>query len=147
MDGIQGVVLSVKLRVLESSNEARRRHAQHYRKALGGLESFILPVEAPYARHVYHVFAVRVRQRDELLKSLADRGIACGIHYPVPVHLQKAYEGLKLEEGSFPVAEQCAKEFLSLPMFPDLTNDHLKTVIDEVKSNWSQIQKTELCAV
>jgi dTDP-4-amino-4,6-dideoxygalactose transaminase len=81
---------------------------------------------------VYHVFAVRVAGRDSILEALKARDIHCGIHYPVPVHLQGAYRDLGLEEGSFPVAERCAREFLSLPMFPELTNEQVAFVAEEV---------------
>ena len=128
MDGIQAAVLRVKLRTLDRGNAARRNHAQLYGEHLGGCQDLIAPREAEYARHVYHVYAVRVQDRDRLLRALTDRGISCGIHYPIPVHLQKAYHSLGLGRGSFPVAEHCADEFLSLPMFPELTGAQIEAV-------------------
>lgn len=134
MDGFQGAVLSVKLPHLDGWNEARRRHAARYGELLAGLPGVKLPVEAPFARHVYHVFAVRVAQRDRILKAMADRGVSCAIHYPVPVHLQEAYRALQLAPGAFPVAERCAAEFLSLPMYPELTTEQTAYVAESLKA-------------
>ena len=96
-----------------------------------------LAPEAGYGAHVYHVFAVRVSRRDEVLQALRDRGIGCGIHYPIPLHLQEAYASLGLGEGAFPVAERCAREFLSLPMYPELSEQQVqhvaKTLADVVE--------------
>jgi dTDP-4-amino-4,6-dideoxygalactose transaminase len=89
---------------------------------------------AAYGVPVYHIYAVRVTERDRILQALTQRGIGCGIHYPIPIHLQHAYRGLGLGVGSFPVAERCANEFLSLPMFPELTQVQIETVVREVKS-------------
>ncbi|MBV9276162.1 MAG: DegT/DnrJ/EryC1/StrS family aminotransferase [Verrucomicrobia bacterium] len=133
MDGIQGAVLRIKLRQLEGNNQLRREHAAHYAAELQELEGITLPAEAGYAHHVYHVYAIRVSNRDELMKSLMDQGIMTGIHYPVPVHLQEAYQGLGYGPGSFPVAERCAAEFLSLPMYPELTYAQLEQVTQGVK--------------
>ncbi len=133
MDGIQGAVLSVKLKGLDRGNAARRAHARLYNECLGGCEDLITPTEANYAKHVYHVYAVRVKGRDQLLRALTERGISCGIHYPIPIHRQQAYHSLGLEHGSFPVAERCAEEFLSLPMFPELTSEQIETVAREIK--------------
>ncbi|MBX6325830.1 MAG: DegT/DnrJ/EryC1/StrS family aminotransferase [Chthoniobacterales bacterium] len=135
MDGIQAAVLSVKLRHLDAANRLRRKHALHYNRALAELEGVLTPTEASYARHVYHVYAVRVRERDETRRLLEARGIGCGVHYPVPVHLQKACSQLGYSAGMFPVAESLAEEFLSLPMFPELTEeqiDHVACSLGEV---------------
>ena len=134
MDGIQGAVLRVKLRYLSKANDARRAHARSYNQQLAEFEDLITPVEAGYARHVYHVYTVRCRTRDRILQAMARRGIACGIHYPVPVHLQEAYRFLGYTKGSFPVAERCAEEFLSLPMFPELSADQIQAVSSGVKA-------------
>ena len=132
MDGIQGAVLSVKLKYLAGWNEARREHAREYNRLFSPVAGVSEPREADYARHVFHIYAVRVKQRDRLLAYLSEKGISCGIHYPVPIHLQKAYHGLGLAQGSFPVAEACAEEFLSLPMFPELTSEQINLVVDEI---------------
>jgi dTDP-4-amino-4,6-dideoxygalactose transaminase len=140
MDGLQGAVLSVKLKHLAAWNQARRRHAQFYRALLAGVDSVILPREAYYAEHVYHIYAVRAQNRDHLMKGLAEKGIQCGVHYPIPVHLQEAYHFLGKREGSFPIAEKCARELLSLPMFPELAKAQIEHVAGEIKrlAGWAQ---------
>jgi dTDP-4-amino-4,6-dideoxygalactose transaminase len=132
MDGIQGAVLSVKLKYLDKANEGRRRAASRYNQLLAGASGVVLPVEADYGRHIYHVYAVRVGQRDAILKQLGERGIAAGIHYPVPVHLQNAYANLGYKHGDFPVSEACGNSFLSLPMYPELTDQQIDTVVREL---------------
>jgi len=132
MDGIQGAVLSVKLPHLTAANDRRRAHAQQYSELLADLP-VVTPVEAPGNHHVYHVYAIRVAARDQLLAALSRAGIGCGIHYPVPVHLQEAYRSLGYRPGAFPVAERCANEFLSLPMFPELTSGQIDLVATELK--------------
>jgi dTDP-4-amino-4,6-dideoxygalactose transaminase len=133
MDGIQASVLRIKLRHLEKGNELRRSHAAQYDRAFEAMGEITTPYEDPYARHVYHIYAIRVRERDETIRRLAEMGIASGIHYPVPVHLQEAYQNLGYEEGAFPIAEQVAKEFVSLPMFPELTPAQIDMVAEGVK--------------
>jgi dTDP-4-amino-4,6-dideoxygalactose transaminase len=139
MDGIQAAVLGIKLRHLEKGNELRRSHAAQYDRAFEPLEEVVTPYEDPYARHVYHIYAVRVRERDEVIRRLEKTGIACGIHYPVPIHLQEAYQNLGYEEGAFPIAEQAAKEFVSLPMFPELTPAQIDLVVEGVKEALSTL--------
>jgi dTDP-4-amino-4,6-dideoxygalactose transaminase len=134
MDGIQGAVLSVKLKLLDVFNVRRHAHALHYDQLLGDLQEVIIPCEAAYNRHVYHVYALRLKERDQVLQALAGKGISCAIHYPIPVHLQEAYRFLELGEGSFPMAERCAEEFLSLPMYPELTSEQIQAVAGELKS-------------
>jgi dTDP-4-amino-4,6-dideoxygalactose transaminase len=135
LDGIQGAVLSVKLTQLENWNTARRAAAGKYIELLSGVPGLVLPKEAPYAKHVYHVFALRVRGRDKLLKDLLDKGVHCGIHYPVAVHLQKAYGSLGLKRGTFPVAEACADEYLSLPMYPELSQAQISHVARSIRES------------
>jgi dTDP-4-amino-4,6-dideoxygalactose transaminase len=125
MDGFQGAVLSVKLPYLEVWNNGRMKNAARYRKHLEGVDGITLPGEGGYGRHVYHLFPVRVKNRDAVLQALTEQGIGCGIHYPVPVHLQKAYEFLGHRPGDFPVAEKIAGELISLPMFPELTEEQV----------------------
>ena len=133
MDGIQGAVLRIKLRHLEAGNKSRRAHAAHYDRALKGIEEIITPPQAAYGESVYHIYALRVRERDEAIRLLGEKGIGTGIHYPVPIHLQEAYKSLGYQKGSFPVAERCANEFLSLPMFPELTSAQVEQVAQAVK--------------
>jgi dTDP-4-amino-4,6-dideoxygalactose transaminase len=133
MDGIQGAVLRIKLRHLENGNRLRRSHAAHYDRALGGIEEIITPTQAANVRHVYHIYSIRVQERDEVMRFLTGKGIGCGVHYPVPIHLQEAYRSLGYQQGAFPIAERCANEFVSLPMFPELTPSQLNIVAQGVK--------------
>ena len=133
MDGIQGAVLSAKLKHLSAWNEGRRKNARLYTKLLNHTDGIVIPAEAPYARHIYHIYAVRVQNRDRVMGVLGEKGIACGIHYPIPIHLTDAYKFMGLGKGSFPATEKCADEFLSLPMFPELTEDQIEYVCTEIK--------------
>src|SRR5262249_38217111 len=117
MDGFQGAVLGVKLRYLEGWNEARRPLARPHREALEG-PAPQRPVEAAGRRHVWHLFVALMPGRDRVRQELEARGIQTGLHYPVPLHLQKAYRHLGYREGDFPVAERVARECLTLPLFP-----------------------------
>jgi dTDP-4-amino-4,6-dideoxygalactose transaminase len=146
MDGIQGAVLSVKLKLLDVSNLRRRSHALLYDQLLGGNPEVIVPAQACEGQSVYHIYAVRVKDRDQVLQSLAEKGISCGIHYPIPVHLQEAYRFLGRGRGSFPVAERCAGEFLSLPMFPELTREQVHAVAEELKLSLSAAKPQAACA-
>jgi dTDP-4-amino-4,6-dideoxygalactose transaminase len=133
MDGIQAAVLSVKLQHLERGNSLRRAHALQYSRAFGGMDGVETPFEAPYARHVYHIYAIRVQERERLMWLLKEKGIQCGVHYPVPIHLQKAYQSLGYKNGAFPISEEIAREFISLPMFPELTRPQVEMVALAVK--------------
>ena len=133
LDAIQAAFLRIKLRRLAQWNDARRRHAARYRDALAGVADVALPVEAPYARHVYHLFVIRAERRDALQSRLAQCGIATGLHYPVPLHLQNAYRHLRLGRGAFPVAERAAETILSLPMFPELTESQIGRVAEAIR--------------
>ena len=134
MDGIQGAVLSVKLKYLAGWNRARRQHARLYSELLSSFEDIITPVEPADGKHVYHIYAIRTQYRDALMKHLGEQGIACGIHYPIPLHMQKAYEYLELPEGSFPVTETCAREQVSLPMFPELSFIQIQAVCKAIET-------------
>lgn len=133
MDGIQGAVLKIKLNHLDRGNDLRRSHAAEYDRAFRRLEGIVTPVEASNRKHVYHVYSLRVQDRNGVMKKLTEEGIGCGIHYPVPVHLQEAYQSLGGVPGDFPIAEQCASEFISLPMFPELTSAQRSRVIEVVE--------------
>ncbi|OLD89978.1 MAG: erythromycin biosynthesis sensory transduction protein eryC1 [Verrucomicrobia bacterium 13_1_20CM_4_54_11] len=128
MDGIQAAILSVKLSHLDKANSLRRKHALEYNQAFAGIDEVLTPFEAKYARHVYHVYAVRVQERDAVLRHLQEKGVGCAVHYPVPVHLQEAGRNLGSTKGAFPIAEKLADEFLSLPMFPELTEEQIEYV-------------------
>jgi dTDP-4-amino-4,6-dideoxygalactose transaminase len=132
MDGIQGAVLQIKLRHLEKGNQLRQSHAEHYNAALRNIEEIVLPFCPSNVTPVYHIYAIRVQNRDEVVHSLTQEGIGSGVHYPVPIHLQKAYRSLGHGPGSFPIAEKCAAEFVSLPMFPELTSEQVDYVVQGV---------------
>jgi dTDP-4-amino-4,6-dideoxygalactose transaminase len=93
-----------------------------------------MPLETDDANHVYHLYVIRTQRRDELQEWLKSKGIGTGLHYAIPLHLQKAYEYLGYKEGDFPVAEKCAKQILSLPMFPELTQEEIEKVVSETKT-------------
>jgi len=131
MEGIQGAVLRVKLRHLDAWTEARRAYAAMYDLALAG--AVALPRVMPGARHVYHVYSIRTPQRNALQEKLAARGIATNIHYPVPVHLQPAYADRGYKAGDFPVAEQIAREVISLPLYPEMPREHVEIVARAVR--------------
>jgi len=133
MDGLQGAILSVKLRHLEEWNEARRKNAKLYDELLIDLDGITIPQEADYAKHVYHIYAIRTKNRDALISALAEKDIHYGIHYPVPVNLQEAYRSLELQKSSFPIAEKCANEVVSLPMFPEIAEEQITHVVNTIK--------------
>jgi dTDP-4-amino-4,6-dideoxygalactose transaminase len=133
MDGIQGAILRVKLRHLEDWTEARRKHARHYSSLLAGSRRVQPPVDAAGRRHVYHVYAVRSPDRDGLQRSLQAEGVQSGLHYPIPVHLQKAYADLGYRTGDFPVSEAAAREVLSLPIYPEMTSRQVECVVAAVE--------------
>ena len=135
LDAIQAGILRVKLKCLPEWTEQRVAAAARYRESLGAIEGeAVLPFEPEWTRAVYHLFVVRVQNRSELMKHLGSAGIGTGIHYPIPLHLQKAYRSLGFREGDFPVAERLAGEILSLPMFPGLTADQQARVEEEIRS-------------
>jgi dTDP-4-amino-4,6-dideoxygalactose transaminase len=134
MDGIQGAILRVKLKHLEAWTEARRSHAAQYTSLLGNIPGIQIPVEKDYARHVYHVYALRTAARDALQNALQENDIHSGIHYPIPVHLQKAYSEFGDGQGSLPITEQAANELVSLPMFPELREDQVKAVCEVINA-------------
>jgi dTDP-4-amino-4,6-dideoxygalactose transaminase len=135
MDGIQGAILRVKLRYLDRWTEARRTHASQYNSALLDAPNIKTPVAMPYSYHVYHVYAVRSQQRVPLQQKLNEQGIQTGIHYPIPVHLQKAYADLGYQKGAFPHSELAANEVLSLPMYAELAQDAKTQIIKGVMTS------------
>lgn len=134
MDGFQGAVLSVKLKYLNQWNESRRKNARLYNELLANVDSIITPQEASYAKHIYHLYVIRTQNRDAFIAALAEDEVFCGIHYPVPLHLQDAYSSLGYEKGDFPVAEKCCEQLVSLPMFPELTSEQIGYVVEKIKS-------------
>jgi len=133
LDSIQAGWLSVKLRHLAKWNESRRELAQRYHALFSEVnDSLVIPREAPWSKGVYHLYVVRVTDREALQAHLAEAGIGTGIHYPIPLHLQKAYHALGYKAGDFPVTERIAEEILSLPMFPQLQQESQELVVAKV---------------
>ncbi|HET6932817.1 MAG TPA: DegT/DnrJ/EryC1/StrS family aminotransferase [Candidatus Acidoferrum sp.] len=133
LDSIQAGWLSVKLRHLAKWNESRRAHAHRYHELLADAkDAIVVPVEASWTKGVYHLYVVRVQDREALQAALAEAGIGTGIHYPIPLHLQKAYANLNYKKGDFPATERVAAEIVSLPMFPQMTNEQLDEVAKRV---------------
>jgi len=132
LDTVQAAVLLKKLERLPAWNESRRRHAGRYRELLGDLP-VVLPVERPHNRHVYHLFVIRMANRDGLIEFQAKRGVSCQIHYPIPIHQQKAYAGLDLRGLDLSVTERLAPEIVTLPMYPELTEEQIRYVADGVR--------------
>ncbi len=132
LDTLQAAILNVKLKYLKDWTAKRQEAALKYNKLLQGLD-IVLPKVADYASHVYHLYVIRLKNRDNVLKTLNDGGIGAGVHYPIALHLQKAYEYLGHKKGDFPSAEECCDNVLSLPMFPEITDSEIKTVVDSLK--------------
>jgi dTDP-4-amino-4,6-dideoxygalactose transaminase len=130
LDTLQAAILSVKLRHLRAWTEKRQRNASAYSQLLAHAATIVTPVVHPDATHVFHLYVVRVQQRERVQQALKDAGIATGIHYPIPLHLQPAYKYLGLPTGSFPVAERFASEIMSLPMYPELSADQIAFICD-----------------
>jgi dTDP-4-amino-4,6-dideoxygalactose transaminase len=128
MEGLQGGFLAAKLKHLDVWNERRRAAAKKFAEGLSG-SPLLLPVEMSYGRHVYHLYVVQAEDRDTLRTQLTEAGIETGLHYPIPLHLQKAYSNLGYRPGNFPVAERLAGRILSLPMHPYLTDEQIEYVI------------------
>jgi len=133
LDAIQAAVLRIKLKRLEKWNSERRENAKYYNELLSDVPGVKTPVEAGYARSVYHLYVILVDDRDRLQKFLGEKGIGTGLHYPVPLHLQKAYRHLGYNKGSFPVVEETAERLLSLPMFPELTKNQIEHVVTSIR--------------
>ena len=133
MSGIEGAVLGVKLPHLDKWNGARRAHAARYDEFLADVPGMILPVEPAYSKGVYHLYVVRVKDRDAFQTHLKEKGIHTGIHYPVPIHLQEAYKELSYADGDFPVTEKVSKEIVSLPMYAELTNEQIECVASVIR--------------
>ncbi len=133
LDTLQAGILHLKLKHLEGWNEKRRSLAKEYSRLLEGTEGVILPHEPSWSKAVYHLYVVRVAEREKLQAELAGSGIGTAIHYPIPLHQQKAYQRLGYRTGDFPVAERVALEIVSLPMFPQLTLSQQAHVVDEVR--------------
>ena len=137
MEGIQGAVLGIKLKHLEKWTRERQRVAKRYNELLAGTP-LQLPHQADYAESVWHLYVVRHARRDELKAYLEANGVGCALHYPLPLHLQKCYADLGHKAGDFPVAEKAARECLSLPVYPELTEAQILRVVEVVKGFFSK---------
>jgi len=133
LDAIQAGILRLKLDHLSGWNSQRRDKAEVYRELLCAEDGVILPVEPSWARAVYHLYVIRIQDRQGLQSGLKAAGVGTGIHYPIPLHLQKAYSTLGYDQGDFPVTEKVASEILSLPMYPQLTGAKQENVVQTVK--------------
>lgn len=133
LDAIQAGIMTIKLKHLSKWNDARRQNAAHYNQLFApDVESVVLPHESPRSRAVYHLYVIRTRDRDNLRAHLADANIGSAIHYPIPLHLQKAYQCLGYRKGDFPIVERIASEIISLPMYPHLTRAQQGQVVNSV---------------
>jgi len=133
MDALQAAILKVKLKYLDDWISKRRKNVKQYNEFLKDIAEVKIPIEKEYAKHVYHLYVIRHSKRDLLLKHLKEININCGVHYPIPLHLQSAYKYLKINEAKYPIAEQLSKTVLSLPMFPELTRSQVIFIKDEIK--------------
>jgi len=133
LDGLQAAILDVKLRHLEDWTASRREIAANYNELLSDLEGVVLPKEEPHAKHVYHLYGIRVANRDRVRECLKEKGISTGIHYPTPLPLLKAYDYLGHNRGDFPVSERLAKESLSLPMYPELAEEQVEFIANVIR--------------
>ena len=131
LDEIQAAVLRVKLRHLDEWNEKRRRVAEAYEKGLPS--TLVKPIEMSVAKHVYHLYVIRTSAREQLAAYLEAKGVATGMHYPIPIHLQEAYRGYCSDSVHLPITEKAASEILSLPMFPELTVEEINYVCGRVR--------------
>ena len=132
LDALQAAILGVKLKYLDEWTDKRRRNAALYNELLQDTEA-ITPKEMDYAKHVYHLYVIRTTMRDKLQEWLESNDVSTGIHYPIPLHLQKAYAYLGYQRGDFPVTEVCADRILSLPMFPELSAGQIERVAELVR--------------
>ncbi len=133
LDEIQSAILSINLKYLDKRNQRRIEIAGQYISKIKN-PAIILPKKRPETKHVFHLFVARTKKRDKLTEYLKEKSIGMGIHYPFPVHLQKAYEFLGYKEGSLPETEKVAKEILSLPIFPELTDEEIEYIIKEINN-------------
>ena len=132
LDAIQAGLLHVKLPHLAGWNAQRRDRAAGYNQSLAGNKAVSLPFEPAWSRAVYHLYVIRTNDREGMMNHLKSAGIGTAIHYPIPLHLQKAYASLNYREGDFPVTEHIASEIVSLPMFPQLTEEQQSRVVEEI---------------
>ena len=135
LDNLQAAILRVKLRHLNKWNESRRKNAKKYNELLKNIDGIVTPYEADYAKHVFHLYVIKAEKgRDILREELKVNSIATGIHYPIPLHLQPAYNYLGYKEGDFTITEKASQEILSLPMFAELTDEQIEQIVELIKN-------------
>lgn len=134
MEALQGAVLGVKMNHIAGWTENRRKVAAYYNEHLSGIDALALPQEMSYAKHVYHLYVVQTANREDFMKNLGDNGVATGMHYPIPNHMQECFAHLGYKEGAFPNAEKLAANCVSLPMFPEMNEAQMEHVVKTVKA-------------
>ncbi|MGI8842308.1 MAG: DegT/DnrJ/EryC1/StrS family aminotransferase, partial [Gemmatimonadaceae bacterium] len=134
LDTLQAAVLLAKLPHLAGWSAARRAHAAFYDSALAGLSEVQTPVIVPENESIFNQYTIRAQRRDELQAALAAKGIGSKVYYPIPLHLQPCFAYLGYQEGSFPESERAAREVLSLPIYPELTQSHLEQTVQEIRA-------------
>jgi len=131
LDTLHAAILRVKLKHLDEWNGKRIKNAGLYTKLFKESKlDIVLPSEEAYAKHVYHLYAVRVKNRKDVMEKLTENGVRTLIHYPIPIHLQECYKGLGYKKGDFPISERCCEEILTLPMYPELTEEEIRYVVN-----------------
>ncbi len=135
LDALQAAILRVKLRHLEGWNQRRRELAGQYNHALGAHAGITPPFEADYARHVYHLYVIRLHNRERVQQGLKDAGIASAIYYPQPLHLTRPLSDLGHQPGDFPLSEAASRETLAIPIFPEISPEQVQTVLDALSQN------------
>jgi len=133
LDTLQAAILREKLKKLDKWNKMRQQAAETYNKLLKDVEEVITPYVGPDVKHVYHVYAVRTKKRDSVFQALKSKGVGVIIHYPIPVHLQKAYSHLGYKDGDMPITERVAQEIISLPMYPHIKDAQIKFIVRAIK--------------
>lgn len=133
LDTLQAAILRIKLKKLNRWNQMRKVAASFYTECFRAEEAVITPHESSFAQHIYHVYSIRVKNRDALFQELKKKNIGVLIHYPIPVHLQEAYKGLGYKKGDFPVSEKIASEIMSLPMFPHIKEAQIRYITNTIK--------------
>ncbi|MBI5393414.1 DegT/DnrJ/EryC1/StrS family aminotransferase [Candidatus Woesearchaeota archaeon] len=135
IDALQAAILSIKLKYLCSWNNMRRKNAVLYNELLADVKEIVTPIESSFNKHIYHLYVIRIldKNREKIMEALKKQGIATQIHYPIPLHEQKAYKHLNIIKGAFPISEQYAKQIISLPMFPEMTEEQIHYVCEKLK--------------
>jgi len=133
LDNLQAAILRVKLKYLDKWTKRRIEKAKVYDELLKDTDKIVIPKILPGAKHVYHLYVIRIKERDKIQQKLKEKGIATGIHYPIPLHLQPAYKHLGYKTGDFPVTEKICKEILSLPIFPELQREQQEYIVENLR--------------